>query len=137
MDTRVVGGRIPIGTFPIAASNALRRLGSFPLVGDVKVELAGDASNPSADVVANLQLPSFLRLGGADLRGQVRLSATRAGGLRLSSMVIGPLNANLGALASTTSSSRTTTGRRSGVAAAARACPEGCASTWSRPTASW
>jgi Concanavalin A-like lectin/glucanases superfamily len=106
IDTRLQNGAIPFGNFGLAAGSA-RALAAFDLVGDVKVEAipapkvlrGARPSVPRARITTNLRLPPFLRIGGSDLRSQVVLEADTDRGLVLNSMRIGPLNADMGALA--------------------------------------
>ncbi len=100
MSTKDVGGRIPLGQFPRLA-NGLPSIGGFKLAGDVKVTLLppNGATPAEAQIVASLQLPEFLKRGGVDFQSQMTLRATHAAGLIVDDLRIGPLNADVGALA--------------------------------------
>jgi hypothetical protein len=81
---------IPLGSLP---KPSLPDIGGFPLVGDWNIDLgAGDAT-----IDTDLQLPSWLSIGGVPLHIPVKFKAT-PGGLVLDALNIGPLNANLGPL---------------------------------------
>lgn len=98
VDLRARAGRIPLGAFGLA-SGGLRALGGFPLAGNVDVALVPSQTAPAAEITTSLRLPAFLRRGGVDMQGQVRLRATTDAGLQLSGMRVGPLDGELGALA--------------------------------------
>ena len=98
LDTRFVGGRLPLGSFPRLPG--LPSLGAFNMVGDVDVSLApADGVIPSeALVTVRLKLPSFLKVGGVDFQGEVKMRANAREGLIVDNLTIGPINAKLGAL---------------------------------------
>jgi hypothetical protein len=82
---------IPLGNLP---KPQLPDIGGFPLVGDWNIDLgSGDAT-----IDTDLQFPSWLNIGGVPLHVPIRFRATPHG-LVLDSLNIGPINANLGALA--------------------------------------
>jgi hypothetical protein len=81
---------IPLGSLP---KPQLPDIGGFPLVGDWNIDLGtGDA-----DIDTDLQLPSWLSIGGVPLHIPVKFKATPTG-LVLDSLNVGPFNANLGPL---------------------------------------
>ncbi|HEY6781325.1 MAG TPA: LamG domain-containing protein, partial [Thermoleophilaceae bacterium] len=98
--TTDVGGQIPLGQFARLAGG-LPRIAGFKLAGDVKITLlAPNGATPAeAQITASLQLPEFLKLGGVDFQSQVKLRATYEQGLIVDNLTIGPLNADIGALA--------------------------------------
>lgn len=83
--------QIPLGTFPKPPQ--LPSIGGFPFVGDIEVRLVGS----EAIVTGNLKLPSWIKRAGVDLQARARLRAT-ADRLILEDLVIGPLDASVGAL---------------------------------------
>jgi hypothetical protein len=100
LDTTLRGGQIALGAFPRIPSS-LPRIGGFKLAGDVKVNLlpASGSAPAEAQITASLQLPEFLKRGGVEFQSQVKLRATAAQGLIVDNLTIGPLNADVGALA--------------------------------------
>jgi hypothetical protein len=81
---------IPLGSLP---KPSLPDIGGFPLIGNWNIDLGtGDA-----DIDTDLQLPSWLSIGGVPLHIPIKFKATPTG-LVLDSLNIGPLNANLGPL---------------------------------------
>jgi hypothetical protein len=99
IDTRAVGGLIPLGAFTRLPSG-LPSLGGFKLVGDVDVKLLPpDGATPAAAAITvSLKLPDFLKVGGVNFESKVSLRATAAAGLIVDNLTIGPLNADIGAL---------------------------------------
>lgn len=93
LHTDVRRGEIPLGSFALGPGS-LRQLGGFDLVGDVRV----DVTPTGAEIRASLRVPEWLKVGGVDFQGGVRIRATEADGLVLDSMQIGPFSADLGGL---------------------------------------
>ena len=83
---------VPLPALPRPSS--LPSLGGFRLVGDFDVRLVGD----EAHISSSLQLPSFLKRAGVDIRAAVRLRAT-PDRLIVDDMTIGPIDVNIGVLA--------------------------------------
>jgi hypothetical protein len=81
---------IPLGSLP---KPSLPDIGGFPLVGNWNIDL-GDSD---ATIDTDLQLPSWLSIGGVPLHIPITFKATPTG-LVLDSLNVGPLNANLGPL---------------------------------------
>ncbi|UUY03910.1 hypothetical protein LRS13_25220 [Svornostia abyssi] len=99
LDIGNAGNRIPLGTFALP-SGVRQLIGGFNLAGDVKMELIpGTGSVPAGvEIIAQMELPKFLQIGGTTFRSSVRIRATTSGGLQLDDMKIGPLNTDIGAL---------------------------------------
>jgi hypothetical protein len=93
LDTKTVGGGIPLGSFA-RLPGFLKSLGFFDLTDNVDVTLDKDG----AVVTVHLKLPDFLNVGGGPGVGQVTMRATMADGLKLDQLVIGPLNLGIGPL---------------------------------------
>lgn len=100
LSTKDVGGQIPLGQFARLASG-LPSVAGFKLAGDVKVTLlpAHGLTPAEAQITASLKLPEFLKVGGVDFQSQVKLRATYEQGLIVDNLTIGPLDADIGALA--------------------------------------
>lgn len=93
LDTRAVGGRIPIGSFP-RLPGILKAIGSFPLGGNVDVALDADG----AAITVRLKLPAWMDFSGGPGLGEVRMRATLDDGLVLDALRIGPLDVALGGM---------------------------------------
>jgi hypothetical protein len=97
--TPASGGRIPLGAFA-RTGGGLGTVGGFSLAGDVRVTLTpGTPEQPAgAELIAHLQLPSFLEVGGVHVQSDIRLLVTGTGQLVLDNLRIGPIDAAIGPL---------------------------------------
>ena len=115
IDTRAVGGLIPLGLFP-RLPGGLPKIAGFKLIGDVDVKLLPpDGATPAAAAITvSLKLPDFLKIGGVNFQSKVSMRATAAAGLIVDNLTIGPLNADIGASTCRPFRSRTSATRTSG-----------------------
>ena len=99
LDTRPAkGASIPLGDFP-TLPGPIADLGAFKMVGDLGVTLLPGAPGApaGANISTELELPSFLQIGGGPARARVTLHVTADGTLELEDMHIALPDLSFGA----------------------------------------